>query len=94
MNYSADYYTHNESLSSELFPFIKVYLYDGKRGKRYENDYQTFRNSLVNHSDDLIKENISEPYGNKNGLALPCYPSLKDEDILFICKKIKNFYVK
>ena len=33
-------------------------------------------------------------YGNKNGLALPCYPSLKDEDILFICKKIKNFYVK
>ena len=33
-------------------------------------------------------------YGNKNGLVLPCYPSLKDEDILFICKKIKNFYVK
>ena len=40
MNYSADYYTHNESLPSELFPFIKVYLYDGKKGKRYETSYQ------------------------------------------------------
>ena len=33
-------------------------------------------------------------YGNKNGLALPCYPSLKNSEIEFICKKIKKFYLK
>ena len=33
-------------------------------------------------------------YGNKNGLALPCYPSLNKKEILFICDKIKKFYFK
>ena len=74
MNYSADYYTHSESLPSELFPFISVYLYDGKRGKRYESSYQIFRTALVDHSNPLIKNNISEPYGNKNGLRLDITP--------------------
>ena len=45
-----------------------------------------------NQKDQLFfKDSI---YGNKNGLALPCYPSLKDSDILFICKKIRLFYAK
>jgi perosamine synthetase len=33
-------------------------------------------------------------YGNKNGLALPCYPSLKNSEIKFICEKIRKFYLK
>jgi perosamine synthetase len=32
-------------------------------------------------------------YGSKNGLALPCYPSLKNSEIIFICNKIKKFYL-
>ena len=78
MSYSSDYYTHNESLPSDLFPFVKVYLYDGKRGKRYDSSYQTFRNALINHSNSLIKDNISEPYGNKNGLRLEITPFVVD----------------
>ena len=45
-----------------------------------------------NNKDQLFFKNSI--YGNKNGLALPCYPSLKNEDIFFICKKIKDFYEK
>ena len=48
-----------------------------KKFKQNKKDQLFFKNSI---------------YGNKNGLALPCYPSLRDKDILFICKKIKNFY--
>ena len=50
-----------------------------KRYKQNNKDQLFFRNSI---------------YGNKNGLALPCYPSLKNKDISFICKKIKEFYEK
>tara|TARA_B110000027_G_scaffold126723_1_gene145380 strand:- start:2464 stop:3573 length:1110 start_codon:yes stop_codon:yes gene_type:complete len=45
---------------------------------------------IQNQKDQIFFENSI--YGNKNGLALPCYPSLKNSDILFICRKIKKFY--
>jgi perosamine synthetase len=47
---------------------------------------------IQNKKDKIFFKNSI--YGNKNGLALPCYPSLKESDILFICKKIKQFYAK
>ena len=50
------------------------------------------KNYKKNKKDQLFFKNSI--YGNKNGLALPCYPSLTAKDISFICKNIKNFYVK
>jgi len=47
---------------------------------------------IKNKRDDLFFQNSI--YGNDNGLALPCYPTLNNKDILFICKIIKKFYVK
>ena len=50
------------------------------------------KNYKKNKKSELFFKNSI--YGNENGLALPCYPTLKTKDILFICKKIKDFYVK
>ena len=50
--------------------------------------YKIFKSK---EKDTFFKNSI---YGNKNGLALPCYPSLNKKEILFICDKIKKFYFK
>ncbi len=36
-----------------------------------------------------LSEKLSEEV-----LSLPCHPYLKDEDVLYICEKIKEFYIK
>ena len=33
-------------------------------------------------------------YISKNGISLPSYPQLEKKEILYVCKKIKDFFNK
>ena len=45
--YSSDYYTHNESSRSNLFPFVKVYIYENWKDIGYTKTASTHLSTIT-----------------------------------------------